>query len=101
MNERQYITGELVKVDKRFSDDTDAIGYVYEQYQDFDDSSKFGVSIILKNGRDLGGFSYKEQQMCLEYVRNTGISYQFENVTKLHGDYRAGLFEMLFELETK
>ncbi len=95
----QYQVGQLVKVDKRFCNH-ETTGYIYEQYQDFNDAENYGVGIILKDGKNLGGFSFREQQDYLEFVSDTGFAYQFENVMKLHQDYQAGLFEMFFELNT-
>lgn len=91
--------GDLVKIDPRFLNENDSgIGFVYEVYQDFDDESKNGVSIITKEGKDLGGFSYREQIEYLVKERSTGLSYQFVNVIKLANDYREGLFKVYFEL---
>ena len=43
------------------------VGYVYEQYQDFDYPQIFGVSVIFENG-NYDGFSAKEQVLFLDVV---------------------------------
>lgn len=69
------------------------IGYVYEQYQDFDDPKLFGVSVIFENGQYCG-FSAKEKEMFLESVmyKYTYSYYEFENVSKLIKDYNHGFW---------
>jgi len=87
---KTFETGDLVKVN--FGDHKGAIGCVYETYQDFDDPSKYGVSIILQDGEDLGGFSYREQQAYLEIYTKTDFNYTFKNVIQLERDYESGMF---------
>lgn len=74
------------------------IGFVYEEYPDFDDKSKLGVSIIFKNGR-YDGFSAKEQEDYLEfcYFDMGYANYNFENVGKLSQDFHSGYWT--FKLE--
>ncbi len=50
----------------------------------FDDPANAGVSIILKDGKDLGGFSYEEQQEYLDFISDTAFMYEFKNVVKLY-----------------
>jgi hypothetical protein len=64
----QYQVGDLVKLKARPDKDKRAV--VYEQYPDFDDNSKWGVSLITEVGQDLGGFSFQEQQDYLELVKH-------------------------------
>lgn len=73
--------------------------FVYETYQDFDNPEEKGVSLILENGRDLGGFSRKEQKEYLLFVRNSGFSYEFKNIIKLSEDFRRGFFWQAFKFE--
>ena len=47
----------------------DAIGYCYEEYPDFDDPTKNGVSVIFENG-NFDGFSAWEQMTYLNFVRH-------------------------------
>ena len=64
------------------------IGYVYEQYQDFDNPRTLGVSVIFKNG-NYDGFSAKEQLVFLDvvgYIYRYAF-YQFSNVMRLQRDY--------------
>lgn len=82
--------GDIVIVTTSFlGNPENMLGFVYETYTDFDNSKKNGVSIILENGCDLGGFSYKEQQMYLSFVRKSGFNYEFKNVTKLRNDFHS------------
>lgn len=69
--------------------DSGAIGFVFDQYEDFDNPDAFGVQIIFPNG-NYDGFSYKEQQ---EFLESLGydfryLTYKFENVMKVSMDYR-------------
>lgn len=80
--------GDIVRVIPTFlGNPENMLGFVYETYTDFDDATKKGVSIILENGSDLGGFSYKEQQKYVVFVRKSGFNYEFKNVTKLRDDF--------------
>lgn len=91
--------GDLVKVKVSFLDnEPGCAGYIYETYKDFDDKSEKGVSIILENGCDLGGFSRKEQHQYLEFIKSTDFQYEFKNVIKLAHDYQDGVFKKVFEL---
>lgn len=66
-------------------------GVVYENYIDYDDTSKIAASIIFKNG-DYDGFSYNEQKMFLKYVRHSVdySCYNFRNVMQVSRDFRDG-----------
>lgn len=74
-----------------------ALGIVYDCYQDFDDSSKIGVSVIFENG-EYCGFSYAEQQDLLDPkgTSPTFMTYQFTNVMQLARDHKAGIFKKEF-----
>jgi len=65
------------------------IGYVYEEYPDFDEVGEFGVSVIFENGR-YDGFSVWEQRHFLEYVKSVPQyqNYLFRNVNELHNDFK-------------
>jgi hypothetical protein len=52
----QYRVGDLVKLTVGPDKGTGAV--VYEQYSDFEDSSKAGVSLITEVGKDLRGFQF-------------------------------------------
>lgn len=89
--------GDLVKIDSRFRNQNDSgIGLVYEVYEDFDDESKHGVSVLTQEGKDLGGFSFEEQGLYLEVLKSTGMCYEFENVVKLANDYATGRMDKFF-----
>lgn len=82
--------GDIVRVIPSFlGNPENTLGFVYEIYTDFDDATKNGVSIILENGCDLGGFSFEEQQRYLSFVRKSGLHYDFKNVTKLVDDFQS------------
>lgn len=70
--------------------------YIYEEYS-LDGHN--GVSVITRNGEDLGGFSAEEQKSMLEYKHYSGFPYKFESVMKLSNDFRAGLFDSAFTKE--
>ena len=71
--------------------DVGTIGYVFTEYTDFDDRKKVGVQIIFKNG-NLDGFSVKEQENYLKFVRhvNQYENYIFNNVMQVERDFRKG-----------
>ncbi len=94
---KELEVGDLVLVTHSFLGSEPGIkGFVYETYQDFDDSTQKGVSIILESGRDLGGFSREEQFLYLEFVESTGLMYNFENVIQLDKDFKSGFFNNCF-----
>lgn len=68
-----------------------AIGYVFNQYPDFDIPTDLGIQIILPDG-SYDGFSVEEQALYLEFL---GIDqrysmYKFTNVMTVDWDYREG-----------
>jgi hypothetical protein len=80
--------GNIVRINRSFLNEPEGcLGFVYENYQDFDDSSKEGASIITENGVNLGGFSFTEQKIYLEFVEDTGVMYEFKNVIQLDQDF--------------
>lgn len=87
--------GDVVQLPHQWDNE---LGIVYELYKDFDDGSKSGVSIITESGRDLGGFSFKEQQQYLELVSRTGFEYPFKNVIQLGRDFMDGMFLEAFKV---
>jgi len=89
--------GDLVRVKRSFlGNPENALGYIYDTYEDFDNSENQGVCIILHNGADLGGFSYEEQQSYLDKIKESGFHYEFQNVIKLSHDYQDGKFDRVF-----
>lgn len=70
-----------------------AVGLVYETYMFVDGpAARPGVSIILSDGRDVGGFNAQEADQFLTPLGDTGLDYTFTNVGQLAADYRAGVF---------
>ena len=67
------------------------IGYVFNEYADFDDPFALGVQIIWPNG-EYDGFSIKEQEDFLEYVGYDMryVDYKFTNVITMSRDYDRG-----------
>lgn len=90
-----FTLGDVVQLPAGWDNE---LGLIYELYTDFDDSSKYGVSIITESGRDLGGFSYKEQLAHLTLVSRTGFEYPFRNVMQLAHDYQRGMFHDVFNM---
>jgi hypothetical protein len=70
---------------------TGAMGYVFNEYQDYDDPTKIGVQIIFPNG-EYDGFSWAEQQAFLTQigVEERYTSYRFRNVIKVSRDFADG-----------
>ena len=50
-----------------------------------------GASVIFENG-DYDGFSQDEQNWFLEVVRESNLSYNFQNVMTLSRDFDKGVF---------
>ena len=89
-----YQNGDIVRVKTTFlGSKPNSKGFIYDTYEDFDDPSKRGVSIILEDGLELGGFSYGEQQEYLEFVKKSGMNYKFRNVMQVSWDYDSGVFK--------
>jgi hypothetical protein len=69
-------------------------GYVFNEYEDFDDPEKVGVQVIFPNG-EYDGFSAEEQAMFLFWeghdIRFSG--YQFENVIQVSRDFDKGYWK--------
>lgn len=90
-NIASYQIGTLVKVNRSFMGEPEGvIALVYEHY------GAGGLSLITQNGKDLGGFSVEDQDLFLEYWRDTGLVYRFENVMQLNEDWRKGVFKIFF-----
>lgn len=88
--------GDLVMVTVSFLGNEPQRAFVYETYQDFDSDSENGVSLILENGTNLGGFSREEQVEYLEFIKSTRINYEFNNVIQLGNDFDKGVFKEAF-----
>jgi len=71
-----------------------AVGFVYEEYVDFDDKSKTGLSIIFQNGK-FDGFSFDDQKRYLQFL---GIDpryslYSFRNVNHVMKYFKSGYWK--------
>lgn len=68
-----------------------AVGYVFNQYEDFDKATLHGLQIIFQNGK-YDGFSVEEQIQYLEFVHPvlSYAGYQFENVMQVSKDFKKG-----------
>jgi hypothetical protein len=78
-----FQVGTIVKVNGPL-DDHKGLAYVYECY---DRPGLSGISIITEDGRDLGGYNLEEQAEYLEYYGDTGMVYNFKNVSQLAADF--------------
>jgi len=93
--------GDIVKLTVEcLGNSPGARGVVYDLYQDFDDVTKQGASIIFENG-EYDGFSLKEQSSFLEkehtdFVPSHIREYKFENVIKLSQDFERGNWKEIF-----
>jgi hypothetical protein len=90
--------GDKVRINRAFlGSPAGTLGFIYELYGDFDDKTKTGVSILLEDGKDLGGFSFQDQQEFLEYVDEGLGYYKFESVLKLREQFKKGEFNAVFQ----
>jgi hypothetical protein len=71
-------------------------GYVFNQYEDFDDPEEYGIQIIFPNG-EYDGFSAREQHLYLKYVCACPeySDYNFRNVMQVSEDFRKGYWKWL------
>lgn len=70
-----------------------SLGIVYER---FETQTGDGVSVILRNGHDIGGFTPEEAEEYLSHAASTGLAYAYESPEKLMDDYRQGYFDAVF-----
>lgn len=68
-----------------------SIGFVFDTYPDFSDSSKEGVQVVFQGG-GYDGFSQEEQEL---YLQDIGVNprysqYVFRNVNWVYADWRKG-----------
>lgn len=71
-----------------------AVGYVFNQYPDFDDPNEIGVQVIFPNG-DFDGFSVEEQKLFLEPIHPVleYAGYEFKHVIQVSRDFEAGYWD--------
>ncbi|TVT36728.1 hypothetical protein FNT36_24765 [Hymenobacter setariae] len=74
-----------------------AIGIIYETYSFVDGpGARPGVSLLLSDGRNLGGFNAQEADRFLLPLGPTDLDYRFTDVGQLAADYGRGLFGEAF-----
>ena len=74
-----------------------AVGIIYETYTFVDGpQARPGVSLLLSDGRNVGGFNAQEADLFLRPLGDTGLDYHFSSVGQLTADYRRGLFGEAF-----
>lgn len=71
-----------------------SIGYVFNEYTDFDQPDKSGIQLVFENG-NYDGFSVEEQELFLEYVgyKHEYQRYEFRNVMEVAHDFRQGFWK--------
>lgn len=70
-----------------------AVGLIYETYTFVDEpGARPGVSLLLADGRNIGGFNAREADQFLQALGDTGLDYAFTDVGQLAADYRKGVF---------
>jgi hypothetical protein len=90
----RFQVGDIVKIIN--CADAGKYGYIYEVYDRHDKKDPIGYSVLTDTDQDLGGFSGEEADEYFEYIGNSGLDYQFENVTKLAADRRNVYFKHVF-----
>lgn len=83
--------GWQVKLKKAMlGNEVGAIGYVFNEYQDFDNETKSGVQVIFQNG-EYDGFSVEEQGLYLEMIHPIldYAEYEFNNIMQTLRDFNA------------
>ena len=64
------------------------LAIIYDTYKDYENPMMNGVSLITEQGEELGGFSFEEQKLFLEYSRSTSFVYEFTSVVRLNFDFK-------------
>jgi hypothetical protein len=93
----RFQVGDIVKIIN--CADAGKYGYIYDVYERHDTEAPVGYSVLTNTDQDLGGFSGEEADEFFEYVRHSGVAYQFENVTKLAADRQRGYFATVFTVK--
>ena len=74
-----------------------AVGIIYETYTFVaGPQARPGVSLLLSDGSNVGGFSAREADQFLLPLGDTGLDYKFSDVGQLAADYRRGFFGEAF-----
>jgi len=99
-NANSLIGMKVILKRRMLGENVGAIGYVFNEYPDFDDPEKLGVQVIFEKG-GFDGFSVEEQNLYLEFkeidARYSG--YKFVNVSCVIIDYRNGYWNFRRILE--
>jgi len=81
----KYQTGDIVKLVGGPHKGHE--GYVYETYARWGNKEDpKGCCILTDEGADLGGYSGKEAEEFLAFIRKSGFVYEFKNAVQLHYD---------------
>lgn len=87
--------GYLVRTKQRFG--FQPAGTLCLVYDEYDFQGRSGVSLITRDGVNLGGFGYSEHDQFFGYVKHTGFKYLFTNNAQLQMDWNNGVFIKFFE----
>ncbi|GGG59287.1 hypothetical protein [Hymenobacter glacieicola] len=69
------------------------MGIIYETYTIVDGPAAWpGVSLLLADGRNIGGFNAQEADQFLYPLGDTGLDCTFTNVGQFAADYHSGVF---------
>ena len=90
---RFWHVGDLVTITQPAHKGVKAL--VYEVYDRTRDG--YGISLIAQDGRNLGGWE-PDSWKFLECSHDTGLDYDFVNVSQLAKDYQNGFFNPYFEI---
>jgi len=79
-----------------------SIGYVVNEYKDYEEFSQTGVQVVFEKG-GFDGFSYKEQTLYLEFLEIVPqyAAYTFNNVLSVYNDFRRGFWRFHNDKDTK
>lgn len=81
----KYKVGDIVKI--KVGPDTGHEAYVYEIYERWGNKEDpIGCSLLTDQGADLGGYSGKEADEYLEFVKHSDFIYEHKNAMQLHYD---------------
>ena len=89
-----YKVGDIVRTAEAFGPNpAGSVGIIYETYPSQDSEAHEVISVLLRNGHDIGSFNEEEQSECLTWIGHTDLTYTYTDPNQLMTDFRDGYFE--------
>lgn len=91
-----FKVGHLIRLNKRIG--FIAAGTLCLIYDRYSFPGREGLSVITKDGVNIGGFGIDEMHLIFSFVRNSFFQYNYANNTQLKMDWKDGMFKTAFEV---